>query len=124
MAVLIPTLTFLLGGVLVWLFARQQRSVLAERLRTREQEVARLAQAAAEAGRLREERAVLQTTIEKERQANAEKLRLLDEAQGRLSDAFKALSAEALQNNNANFVHLAKATLEKFQEAAQGDVER
>ena len=73
MEVLIPTLTFLLGGVLVWLFARQQRSVLAERLRTREQEVARLAQAAAEAGRLREERAVLQTTIEKERQANAEK---------------------------------------------------
>jgi hypothetical protein len=29
MAVLIPTLTFLLGGVLVWLFARQQRIVLA-----------------------------------------------------------------------------------------------
>jgi DNA recombination protein RmuC len=124
MEVLIPTLTFLLGGVLVWLFARQQRSVLAERLRTREQEVARLAQAAAEAGRLREERAVLQTTIEKERQANGEKLRLLDEAQGRLSDTFKILSSEALNNNNANFVHLAKATLEKFQEAAQGDLER
>ena len=124
MAVLIPILTFLLGGALVWLFARQQGSVLAERLRAREREVARLTQAAAEAGRLREERAVLQTTIEKERQANAEKLRLLDEAQARLSDAFQALSAEALRNNNASFVHLAKATLEKFQEAAQGDLER
>ena len=66
----------------------------------------------------------LQTTIEKERQAAAEKLRLLDEAQARLSDAFKALSAEALQNNNASFVHLAKATLEKFQESAQGDLDR
>ena len=124
MEVVIPALTFLLGGVLVWLVARQQRSVLVERLRAREAEVARLAQAAAEAGRLREERAVLQTTIEKERQANAEKLRLLDGAQARLSDTFKALSSEALSNNNANFVHLAKATLEKFQEAAQGDLER
>src|SRR5947199_5511191 len=124
MEVLIPALTFLLGGVLVWLVARQQRSVLVERLRAREAEVARLAQAAAEAGRLREERAVLQTTIEKERQANAEKLRLLDGAQARLSDTFKALSSEALSHNNANFLHLAKATLERFQEAAQGDLER
>ncbi|HEY0515173.1 MAG TPA: DNA recombination protein RmuC, partial [Thermoanaerobaculia bacterium] len=56
--------------------------------------------------------------------ATAEKLRLLDEAQGRLSDAFKALSAEALQNNNASFVHLAKATLETFQESARGDLDR
>ncbi|HEY0514295.1 MAG TPA: DNA recombination protein RmuC, partial [Thermoanaerobaculia bacterium] len=115
MPVLVPTLTFLAGGVLVWLLTRQQRSVLEERLRSREGDAARLAEVSAEAGRLREERAVLQTTVEKERQATAEKLRLLDEAQGRLSDAFKALSAEALQNNNASFVHLAKATLETFQ---------
>ena len=124
MPVLVPTLTFLAGGVLVWLLTRQQRSVLEERLRSREGDAARLAEVSAEAGRLREERAVLQTTVEKERQATAEKLRLLDEAQGRLSDAFKALSAEALQNNNASFVHLAKATLETFQESARGDLDR
>jgi DNA recombination protein RmuC len=124
MSVLIPSLTFLLGGVFVWLVARQQGSVLAERLRAREGEVARLTPIAAEAGRLREERAVLQTTIEKERQAAAEKLRLLDEARDRLTDTFQALSSEALRNNNTSFVHLAKATLEKFQEAAQGDLDR
>jgi DNA recombination protein RmuC len=124
MSVLIPSLTFLLGGVFVWLVARQQGSVLAERLRAREGEVARLTPIAAEAGRLREERAVLQTTIEKERQAAAEKLRLLDEARERLTDTFQALSSEALRNNNTSFVHLAKATLEKFQEAAQGDLDR
>lgn len=66
----------------------------------------------------------LQTIIEKERQAAAEKLRMLDAAQARLSDSFKALSAEALQNNNTSFLHLAKATLEKFQEMALGDLDK
>lgn len=135
MAVLVPTLAFLLGGALVWLFARQQRSVLVERLRAQGLDAARLesrlSEASGEIALLREERvglqtqtARLQTTIEKERQAAAEKLRLLDEAQTRLADTFKALSSEALNNNNANFLHLAKATLEKFQEGAKGDLER
>src|SRR5688572_26580437 len=86
--------------------------------------------ATAEAARLREERAALQadaarlrTTVEKEREASAEKLRLLNDAQVQLSDTFKALSSEALQNNNASFLHLAKATLERFQETARGDLD-
>ena len=66
----------------------------------------------------------LQTTLDKERQAAAEKLRVLNDAQTRLSDSFKALSAEALQNNNTSFLHLAKATLEKFQEMALGDLDK
>lgn len=133
MLIALPAL--LLGAGAAWLILRQQQSVLAERLRARDADAARLearlSAAAGEVALLREERvglqtqvARLQTTIEKERQAAAEKLRLLDEAQARLANTFKALSAEALQNNNASFVHLAKATLEKFQEAAQGDLDR
>jgi DNA recombination protein RmuC len=72
---------------------------------------------------MRPEAARLRTTIEKEREAAAERLRLLEDAQARLSDAFKAISSEALQNNNQSFLHLAKATLEKFQETAKGDLE-
>lgn len=72
---------------------------------------------------MRPEAARLRTTIEKEREAAAERLRLLEDAQARLSDAFKAMSSEALQNNNQSFLHLAKATLEKFQETARGDLE-
>ncbi|MFL6203495.1 MAG: DNA recombination protein RmuC [Thermoanaerobaculia bacterium] len=72
---------------------------------------------------MRPESARLRTTIEKEREAAAERLRLLEDAQARLSDAFKAMSSEALQNNNQSFLHLAKATLEKFQETAKGDLE-
>lgn len=72
----------------------------------------------------RAEIARLETTLLKERQASQEKLAVLDEAQRKLSDAFRALSAEALQNNNASFLHLAKSTLERFQETARGDLER
>ena len=77
-------------------------------------------------GRLRLQAEVvrLRTLLDSERRMTAEKLRLLDEAQSRLSDAFKALSAEALQTNNQSFLHLAKATLATFQEGAKGDLEK
>jgi DNA recombination protein RmuC len=66
----------------------------------------------------------LQTRLEEERRATQEKLQLLDDAQRQLGDAFKALSADALKSNNQSFIELAKATLEKFQETAKGDLER
>lgn len=72
----------------------------------------------------RERLARLETALEHERRAAVEKLRLLEEAQARLGDTFKALSSEALQGNNASFLHLARATLERFQESARGDLER
>ena len=65
----------------------------------------------------------LNTRIEGERKAAVEKLETLADAQGKLSNAFKALSAEALQSNNQAFLDLAKTTLEKFQENAKGDLE-
>ena len=65
----------------------------------------------------------LETKLEEERKAAEEKLAVLDDAQQKLSDAFKALSAEALRSNNQSFLDLAKATLEKFQEGARGDLE-
>ena len=109
--------------------------MLAERLAAREAEIRRLSAALGEAEReldaLHDERpgwlaesARLEAELDAERRSAAEKLRLLDEAQGRLSDAFKALSAEALQSNNQSFLHLAKSTLERFQEGAKGDLER
>jgi len=52
-----------------------------------------------------------------------EKIALLNDAQRRLSDAFKALSADALHSNNQTFLDLANATLAKFQESAKGELE-
>ncbi len=68
--------------------------------------------------------AVLRTTLEKEREAAAERLRLLADAQARLSDAFKALSSEALQSNNASFLHLAKSTMERFHEPLRESLDK
>ncbi|MEA2604597.1 MAG: recombination protein RmuC [Acidobacteriota bacterium] len=77
-------------------------------------------------GRLRLQAEVvrLRTLLDAERQAAGEKLRLLNEAEAKLSDAFKALSAEALKSNNESFLHLAKSALGTFQETARGDLEK
>src|SRR5829696_8921143 len=70
------------------------------------------------------ERAVLKTRLEEERKASQEKLSLLSNAETKLADAFKALSADALRNNNRSFLDLAKQNLATFQQTAKGDLER
>src|SRR4026207_2163723 len=55
----------------------------------------------------------LQTRLEDERRVNQEKLALLTNAEEKLADAFKALSADALRNNNQSFIDLARQNLEK-----------
>jgi DNA recombination protein RmuC len=67
--------------------------------------------------------AELEARLSSEQKAMEEKMALLNEAQIQLSDAFKALSAEALQHNNQSFLDLARTTLEKYQQGAQGDLE-
>ncbi len=67
--------------------------------------------------------AELETRLFEERKAAEEKLALVKQAEAALSDAFKALSSEALKSNNQAFIELAKATLEKFQEGAKTDLE-
>src|SRR5262249_43564164 len=68
------------------------------------------------------ELATLRTTLAEERKGAGEKLQVLADAQREFSNAFKALSAEALKNNNSSFLDLAKSTLEKFQEGARTDL--
>ena len=65
----------------------------------------------------------LETRITEERKAAEEKLILVKQAENALSDAFKALSFEALKSNNQAFLDLAKGTLEKFQQGAKSDLE-
>jgi DNA recombination protein RmuC len=68
--------------------------------------------------------AELETRIVEERKAAQEKLAFLNDAQQKLSDAFKALSSDALKNNNQSFLELARLTLEKFHEGAKSDLEK
>lgn len=71
---------------------------------------------------LKEAQATLTTTIQEERKAAEEKLALINDAQQKLGDAFKALSSDALKSNNQSFLELANTTLEKFQQGAQTDL--
>jgi DNA recombination protein RmuC len=66
----------------------------------------------------------LETALQKEREAATEKLALLNDAEKKLREAFDSLSAKALSANNQQFLDLAKATLEKFQEGARGDLDK
>jgi DNA recombination protein RmuC len=66
----------------------------------------------------------LDTLIREERKAAGEKLAVLDAAREKLSDAFKSLSADALQSNNRSFMELARTLLEKYQEGARGDLDQ
>ncbi len=72
---------------------------------------------------LRAKIAELEAVLQKERQQNEEKLQLLNDAQTQMTDAFKALSAEALNRNNQSFMNLAQATLEKYQDGARNDLD-
>ena len=64
----------------------------------------------------------LEITLSQERKVFQEKVDLLNQAQIKLTDTFKALSADALKNNTQSFLDLATAKLEKFQEGAKHDL--
>ena len=61
---------------------------------------------------------------EAEQIAADEKIALLEAAKTNLTDAFKALSADALKTNNQAFLDLAKQSLTTFQKDAQGDLDK
>ncbi len=72
----------------------------------------------------RKEIAVLTERLEGDRKAAADKLALLEDAKTKLTDAFNALSADALRSNNQSFLDLAKTTLDKYQHAAKTDLDQ
>ena len=76
------------------------------------------------AQKLKEENIQLKAEKGAQQVATEEKLALVSNAQERLSQAFKALSAEALEKSNTSFLQLAKETLGKFQEKAKGDLDK
>lgn len=139
-----------LGAAVTWVYMWQQaagafgrgkavadveRAALIERLSGRNAEVEKLerrlseletACAAAEASNadLKAINARLEADLRNERAMLPEKLAVLDKAEQQLQNAFRALSAQALQCNNQAFLDLATETLGKFQLGAQGDLDK
>ena len=74
--------------------------------------------------RFREENARLLADLEGERRAAHERSESFKRVTQELTEKFKALSRDALKDNNQEFLNLARATLEKFQVTAKGDLEQ
>ena len=68
--------------------------------------------------------ASLETRLEEERKTSAEKLKLLEDAREKLSDAFKALSQEALKSTSDSFLQLAETRFKNIQTEAKGELEQ
>ena len=112
------------GVIGTWLALRTRAATLEERLAAREGRIGEME------SRLTEQAADLALARNEFAQARAElvqsetRLAALNEAQVKMTEAFKALSADALQSNNKAFMNLAQVTLEKFQEGARSDLEK
>jgi DNA recombination protein RmuC len=124
-----------IGAALAWLFLRSESAAAAERLRSREADIARLSadlstrdtDLAVERRSLETERAahaVTASALAAEQAAAVEKIAALTDAHTRLSAEFKALSADALRANNEAFLNLARETLGRTQQLAAGELEK
>jgi DNA recombination protein RmuC len=122
-----------------WLFTRlaasSRISAGAERLKAEERRSAeieaRLVHAIADAERneqdaqtFRNQLTEIRSRLEAEIKAAAEKQALLERAEAKLSDTFKALSADALRVSSEQFLQLAKSSLATQTEEAKGEIEK
>jgi DNA recombination protein RmuC len=72
---------------------------------------------------LRASVADVRARLQAEKQNSAEKVALLEDAQRKLSDAFRSLSADALHQNAEQFLRLARSQLEQQQDRARSDLD-
>lgn len=105
------------GAVITWLYLLSRQAGQTERLRSREEENNRLT---SELATLRTESTRL-STLATELQT---KLAAERDTQARLSNEFKALSADALKANNTSFLALAAERFAQLQQSSAGDLEK
>ncbi|MGD0822913.1 MAG: DNA recombination protein RmuC [Desulfomonilia bacterium] len=132
MEYLLLAVTFIIGGIAGWFFARAQYS---GELKAGEKAAAdsltlesRLRQELIEARDLLEkerlERARLETRLQEAQASLTEQKVLLDNAARQLTETFKALSLDALNQNNQAFIQLAGKTMEAVVAEMKGDFEK
>jgi DNA recombination protein RmuC len=94
------------------------------RLRALATEAARASGLERRAGELERELVRAQADLEHERALAQERLQTLSDAQGRMSESFKALSAEALQASINQLAELARAQERTEHERAKGELDK
>ena len=132
-------LTAVIGLFFGWLFTRLAASgkiaATAERLKSEERRASeietRLAHSTDQSARneqeaqtFRNQLTELRSRLDGELRAAAEKQALLERSEAKLSDTFKALSADALRSSSEQFLQLAKSSLATQTEEAKGEIEK
>ena len=131
------------GSVVVWLAlrAKAKRSyedgrtvsateiaMLNERLAAKDRESQKLQEAldreSGELSRAKDEASLLRAQLAAEQRGAQQRDESFKQATTELAEKFKALSRDALKDNNQEFLNLARATLERFQATAKGDLEQ
>jgi DNA recombination protein RmuC len=126
---------FLAGVLVAWLVASSRAATAAERLKAEQRRSAeieaRLAQAASESQRQEQEAQTFRNQLteirarfEAETKAATERQALLEKAELKLADTFKALSADALRSSSEQFLRLAKSSLAAQAEEAKGEIDK
>jgi DNA recombination protein RmuC len=117
----------LLGFLIAFLAYRSRSQVVESQLRGLERDLPaareQLRGTVEEKAQLQARVASLETAISMERTSQEEKLAVVALAEQKFREAFGALAADALRNNNVSFLEQAKSALETFQANAQGDLD-
>jgi DNA recombination protein RmuC len=141
--ILVTLFGALIGAAIAWavLRGRAQRSydagkadsatetaTLNERVAAKDRELGKLREAfenqTAELAHTNDQNSRLRADVEGERRAAQERHESFQRVSSELAEKFKALSRDALKDNNEEFLNLARATLERFQATAKGDLEQ
>jgi len=119
-----------LGGILAWLVAGSRSKSRADRAEAaaaelRRQGEHREAESVSLRSKLAEEqkgRATAETALRSERERLVEERKLLEEAEKKLSDAFKALATDVMKRESQSFIALAHESFAKLRSDAQSDL--
>ncbi|MBN2593820.1 MAG: DNA recombination protein RmuC [Sedimentisphaerales bacterium] len=114
---LIFAIGVILGGIIVLLLKHKETKQHNSVVKQKDEQISKLQEECTK-------HTIDLTRLNEQQKTWEEKLDLLNEAKEKLSNEFKALSAEALKNSNIQFLELAKAKLETYQESARGDLDK
>ena len=117
--IVIALVSAAVSGALVWFWSQSRSATLAERARALS---ADLDVARARLAEIENLKSKTENDLAAERASAAEKISALTGAHERLTNSFKALSADALRSNNQSFLELAKETFSKLHQQSSDEL--
>lgn len=119
MDILLLIVGLLLGAALGWFIAQSRSAAVNERARllTNDLEMARQ-----RLSEIENQKSKIENALASERASAAERISALTDAHERLTNSFKALSADALRSNNQSFLELARETFGKLHQQSADDL--